>query len=512
VYRRVSRKVAVLSALVMGMDDGGESRRSKPRCEDPAGNEILRSRSIRSARRPDGARALCSLLLGSLGLLVSHSALARGNGVGTGGCSGCHTGGKPATATITANPALFGPGQKTTLTVSVSRTNGPSAGFYLYSSAVGTFTVVDPGTKLIGIGVTHTTTRVSSGAVTTFQVAWTAPATPGGVLFSVWANSANGDGRSGGDGEGVGVLSTAFGCAGTKYYRDADGDGVGAEISGYIVDCSLPQNYSTVGSDCDDNDQHVYAGAVEVCDGRDNDCDGQVDEDLPVIDYCSDADGDGHGVSGKKTARGCMPPGGLGLCDNDCNDENPALYPTAVELCNNRDDNCNGVIDEKARASCGVGWCARYADDCLGVCTPGQPRSEECNAFDDDCDGVVDNGSDLKLCGRAGFACRVGQCVADSNAGGMNSGGSTTVGPGGSAGSTGGSGGGTGFTVGGAGGSHVAATAVPPNNNDASGSCALSSGFGRSVNHSSVLLLVALLLVAQDRRKRGLRRSVSHPC
>ena len=53
---------------------------------------------------------------------------------------------------------------------------------------------------------------------------------------------------------------------------------------------------------------------------------------------------------------GCGISKGFGLCDNDCNDTDPTVYPTAQELCNNRDDTCNNQVDENARTRCGEGW------------------------------------------------------------------------------------------------------------------------------------------------------------
>jgi hypothetical protein len=344
-------------------------------------------------------------------------AAAHKNGESAEGCNGCHSGGQPATVKISADQTLINPGQLVNLTISVSQTNGPVAGFFLETNGVGTLSIVDSGTKLLGGGVTHTAPRTGSGGWTTFKVGWTAPSTPGGVDINVWANSANGDGTPRGDGEGDGFFSTAFGCTGNEYYRDDDGDGVGAVASGYTMNCSLPQNYSTTGDDCNDNDAQIYPSAPEICDGKDNNCNGQIDENLPINTYCTDADGDGHGVTGQQTMMGCGPSKGFGLCDNDCNDHDATIYPTATELCNNRDDNCDGRVDENARIVCGVGWCAKYAIGCTSQCTPGQPRAEECNDFDDDCDGVVDNGTDLELCKKPGYACREGECVLDTDAG-----------------------------------------------------------------------------------------------
>ena len=308
---------------------------------------------------------------------------------------------------------MIAAGQMATLSVNITTPEG-YAGLFL-TVDVGTLSsLAGQGTQLSGGGLTHTAPKKAVNGVTTFQVGWTAPAAPGGVNVTVYAVAANGDNGSRGDGSGDGFEAFAFGCAGTMYYRDFDGDGFGGAMSGYTRSCGVPKCYATVLGDCNDNDERVHPGAAEVCNKRDDNCNGMIDEGLPILTYHVDADGDGHGGPGATgpTVMDCAPPKGYGVGTDDCDDKNPNVYSGAQELCDYIDNNCNGQVDENARASCGVGWCRRLGESCASTsCTPGQPRAEICNDFDDDCDGIPDNGTDVELCGNTGLKCIGGACV-----------------------------------------------------------------------------------------------------
>jgi hypothetical protein len=433
-----------------------------------------------------------------------RTSAAHLTGIETGGCTGCHHGGKDPTVTITSSSMNVMAGQQITLTIAISATNGTAGGFYMPAPSVGKYTAT-AGTKIWPDGgITHSMPAKATGNQVVFTVLWTAPTTPamGGSDFPVYALSANGDNTSNGDSGSMTFTSLAYGCgAGTKYYRDNDGDHYGLVDAGWTMNCSLPPFFALDQGDCNDNDPTIHPGATEICDGKDNNCNGMIDEGLESVVQCEDKDGDGHGILNGATHMGCAANlKGFGLCDGDCNDNDPTVYPGAMEVCNFVDDNCNGQVDEGARPTCGEGWCRRYGTSCTSNnCTPGPPRPEQCNFFDDDCDGVIDNGTDLELCGE-GLACRKGYCVPLDDAGPPDNptttSGSTTTGS--SSATTGSTGSGTtsssGSTTAGSGGGDKGR---PPDTGGVN--CSVSSGRAREGS-----LFVGLLLACAF----GLRRKL----
>jgi len=142
------------------------------------------------------------------------------------------------------------------------------------------------------------------------------------------------------------------------------------------------------GADCDDTRSNVFPGAAEVCDGRDNDCDGVVDEGgacgtcgdgiLQGGEACDGANLNGQscqslgytgGVLGcsagctfdTTACTGCADADGdtfpgSGCGGTDCDDANPSVHPGAAEVCDGVDNDCDGVVDEGgACGTCGDG-------------------------------------------------------------------------------------------------------------------------------------------------------------
>lgn len=132
----------------------------------------------------------------------------------------------------------------------------------------------------------------------------------------------------------------------TTYYADADGDGYGNPYV-YVQLCGpAPPGYVAIDGDCNDGDPAVHPGATEICDGVDNDCDGQIDEGLAVTVYY-DFDGDGYGSDAYGPMQICPPVGpGYVVVGGDCDDFNPLRHPGATELCDAVDNDCDGVVDE----------------------------------------------------------------------------------------------------------------------------------------------------------------------
>jgi hypothetical protein len=109
----------------------------------------------------------------------------------------------------------------------------------------------------------------------------------------------------------------------TVWYADADGDGYGnSRIR--VTQCQSPDGYIMNAEDCDDRNRDIYPDAVDICDGWDNDCNGEVDDGLTLMTYYRDADNDGYGDPNAMIENCAAPLGyvedGSDFNDNDKND------------------------------------------------------------------------------------------------------------------------------------------------------------------------------------------------
>ena len=197
------------------------------------------------------------------------------------------------------------------------------------------------------------------------------------------------------DCDGVTDEEGAVGC--TIYYYDGDADGFGVAENTKCF-CAPTGNYTAiVADDCDDSNNIVYPGATELCNNNDDNCDEDIDEVFSVGGDCDGADADlcEHGTYTCK-------PDGSGV---ECLNEAPV---NIVEICDNKDNDCDGAVDEGnpgGGADCGqsdVGECQLGELVCVKgavICAGAMNPSEEiCDGLDNDCDGVTNEDDVCSTC------------------------------------------------------------------------------------------------------------------
>jgi len=213
---------------------------------------------------------------------------------------------------------------------------------------------------------------------------------------------------------------------GQTWYVDGDGDGFGSSAPGAqtLVACSKPAGFAASNTDCDDSAAGfgIHPGAQEVCDAaqRDENCNGMANEGCG----CAPVGSTQQCCAGRGTQSCEAHDGGamLSVCsvlassevcngvDDDCNGQVDDAFSiaAAVQL-------DGGSIETDGGCAVGVGACRRTgAAACIGgalACplTPGTPGVEVCNGIDDNCDGQVDEAS-ASLCAVSGQSCNAGHC------------------------------------------------------------------------------------------------------
>ncbi len=174
-------------------------------------------------------------------------------------------------------------------------------------------------------------------------------------------------------------------------YADVDGDGHGDPAISAAV-CSPPDGFVSAGTDCDDAQSASFPGNAEVCDGLDNDCNGEIDDDPDdVSTWYIDSDGDGYGDPDAPLAA-CEAPAGYVDASGDCDDGHAGIHPEAAEAdcADPVDYNCDGSTGFLDADGDGVAAC----EDCDDTDSTRSPRLlEVCDEadVDEDCDGFADD-------------------------------------------------------------------------------------------------------------------------
>jgi hypothetical protein len=188
-----------------------------------------------------------------------------------------------------------------------------------------------------------------------------------------------------------------------------------SDTQGDACDLDDDNDGSPDAGDCAPTDPKVHPAATEKCNGKDDDCDMVADGEgaQGCMTFYLDLDSDGFGTAPAKCY--CGPTGMYKTTVvGDCNDANPAVNPAASEVCNGKDDNCDGKSDNenamgctafymdadgdgwgtgasKCLCSAGGGYTASQKGDCDDTKLNVHPGAAElCNGIDDNCDSQTD--------------------------------------------------------------------------------------------------------------------------
>ena len=179
-------------------------------------------------------------------------------------------------------------------------------------------------------------------------------------------------------------------------------DGVGACGTGF-VECA-PGGASAT---CSTNpDGSAFVLVEELCNGKDDDCDGDTDEPFTWQGAAIGAGCDGVGECGAGTVE-CAPGGASATCSTN---PDGSAYVAVAETCNGKDDDCDGETDEAYTweglalgdgcdgvGECGAGVVECRSDGTAATCSTNPDgsvhgdKAEDCNGKDDDCSGAVDD-------------------------------------------------------------------------------------------------------------------------
>jgi hypothetical protein len=193
------------------------------------------------------------------------------------------------------------------------------------------------------------------------------------------------------------------------WFADQDADGFG-DPQDDLTSCNQPPGYVEDDTDCNDANPIMNPDQSEFCDEQDNDCDGQVDEDVQS-EFWMDEDGDSYGNIANPIWA-CSAPSGYVEDNIDCDDSDSSVNPGALEFCDERDNDCDGQVDEDVQVTFYGDWDNDgYGDSAVTVQACLAPAGyvpddtdcddtdyhvspaalEVCNDIDDDCDNLIDD-------------------------------------------------------------------------------------------------------------------------